>query len=49
MVAKDDWLRVESLDLDAQGVAHAADGKVVFIDSRRIGEIIIEKRLVRNV
>lgn len=27
-----DWLLVESLDLDAQGVAHRADGKVVFIE-----------------
>jgi len=27
-----DWLFVESLDLDAQGVAHKADGKVVFIE-----------------
>jgi len=27
-----DWLYVESLDLDAQGVAHKADGKVVFIE-----------------
>ena len=27
-----DWLEVESLDLDAQGVAHRPDGKVVFID-----------------
>jgi len=27
-----DWLLVESLDMDAQGVAHKADGKVVFID-----------------
>lgn len=27
-----DWLRVESLDLEAQGVAHRADGKVVFIE-----------------
>ena len=27
-----DWLDVESLDLDAQGVAHRADGKVVFIE-----------------
>jgi len=26
------WLFVESLDLDAQGVAHKPDGKVVFID-----------------
>ena len=27
-----DWLEVESLDLDAQGVARRADGKVVFIE-----------------
>ena len=27
-----DWLLVESLDLEAQGVAHRADGKVVFIE-----------------
>ena len=27
-----DWLDVESLDLDAQGVAHRTDGKVVFIE-----------------
>ncbi len=27
-----DWLDVESLDLDAQGVARRADGKVVFIE-----------------
>lgn len=27
-----DWLEVESLNLDAQGVAHRPDGKVVFID-----------------
>jgi 23S rRNA (uracil1939-C5)-methyltransferase len=29
---RDEWLRVESLDLDAQGVAHKADGMVVFIE-----------------
>jgi 23S rRNA (uracil1939-C5)-methyltransferase len=27
-----EWLNVESLDLDAQGVAHKEDGKVVFIE-----------------
>ncbi|QRF59720.1 23S rRNA (uracil(1939)-C(5))-methyltransferase RlmD [Variovorax paradoxus] len=27
-----EWLHVESLDLDAQGVAHKADGMVVFIE-----------------
>ena len=26
------WLEVESLDLEAQGVARRADGKVVFIE-----------------
>ncbi|MDM0013797.1 23S rRNA (uracil(1939)-C(5))-methyltransferase RlmD [Variovorax sp. J22P168] len=30
--AQDEWLQVESLDLDAQGVAHKADGMVVFIE-----------------
>ncbi|RYF60319.1 MAG: 23S rRNA (uracil(1939)-C(5))-methyltransferase [Comamonadaceae bacterium] len=30
--AGEEWLDVESLDLDAQGVAHRADGKVVFIE-----------------
>jgi 23S rRNA (uracil1939-C5)-methyltransferase len=28
----EEWLQVESLDLDAQGVAHKADGMVVFIE-----------------
>ncbi len=32
------WLHVESLDLEAQGVAHRADGKVVFIDGALPGE-----------
>lgn len=32
MTARDEWLEVESLDLEAQGVAHSADGKVVFIE-----------------
>ncbi|MFC5522432.1 23S rRNA (uracil(1939)-C(5))-methyltransferase RlmD [Polaromonas jejuensis] len=27
-----DWLTVESLDIEAQGIAHRADGKVVFIE-----------------
>ncbi len=30
--SREDWLKVESLDLDAQGVAHKADGMVVFIE-----------------
>jgi 23S rRNA (uracil1939-C5)-methyltransferase len=30
--SSDEWLKVESLDLDAQGVAHKSDGMVVFIE-----------------
>jgi len=33
-----EWLEVESLDLEAQGVAHRADGKVVFIEGALPGE-----------
>ena len=33
-----DWLEVESLDIEAQGVAHRADGKVVFIEGALPGE-----------
>ena len=32
MTAQDEWLTVESIDLEAQGVAHNAEGKVVFIE-----------------
>ncbi|RZL95966.1 MAG: 23S rRNA (uracil(1939)-C(5))-methyltransferase RlmD [Variovorax sp.] len=28
----DEWLHIESLDLEGQGVAHRADGKVVFVE-----------------
>ena len=35
-----EWLEVESLDLDGQGVARRADGKVVFIDGALPGEIV---------
>ncbi len=38
MTDKQEWLTVESLDLEAQGVAHNADGKVVFIDGALPGE-----------
>ncbi|HWH81173.1 MAG TPA: 23S rRNA (uracil(1939)-C(5))-methyltransferase RlmD, partial [Burkholderiaceae bacterium] len=34
----DEWLAVESLDLEAQGVAHRAAGKVVFIEGALPGE-----------
>ncbi len=33
-----EWLNVESLDLEAQGVARRADGKVVFIEGALPGE-----------
>lgn len=34
------WLQVESLDLEAQGVAHRPDGKVVFIEDALPGEVV---------
>ena len=34
------WLHVQSMDLDAQGVARKPDGKVVFIDGALTGEIV---------
>ena len=36
--AAPEWLRVESLDLEAQGVAHNLAGKVVFIEDALPGE-----------
>ena len=38
MTTTTEWLEVESLDLEAQGVAHRADGKVVFIEGALPGE-----------
>ena len=38
MTTSSEWLSVESIDLDAQGVAHNADGKVVFIEGALPGE-----------
>jgi len=38
MTARDEWLKVESIDLDAQGVARNAEGKVVFIEGALPGE-----------
>ncbi|MBN8492214.1 MAG: 23S rRNA (uracil(1939)-C(5))-methyltransferase RlmD [Burkholderiales bacterium] len=34
----DDWLTIDALDLEAQGVARRADGKVVFIEGALPGE-----------
>ncbi len=36
----DGWLKVKSLDLEAQGVAHKPDGKVVFIDGALPFEVV---------
>ncbi len=38
MTARDEWLTVDSIDLEAQGVARNAEGKVVFIDGALPGE-----------
>src|SRR3954466_3546001 len=38
--AEREWLTVESLDLEAQGVAHNAAGKVVFIEDALAGEVV---------
>lgn len=38
MTLADEWLKIESLDLEAQGVAHNQEGKVVFIEGALPGE-----------
>lgn len=38
MTSDGEWLRIESLDLEAQGVAHDATGKVVFVEDALPGE-----------
>jgi len=38
MTTDQEWLNVESLDLEAQGVAHSSEGKVVFIEGALPGE-----------
>ena len=40
MTAEHEWLTVESLDLEAQGVAHDSEGKVVFIEGALPGESV---------
>jgi len=37
------WLQIESLDIEAQGVARRADGKVVFVDGALPGELVTAK------
>jgi 23S rRNA (uracil1939-C5)-methyltransferase len=43
----DEWLKVESLDLEAQGVAHNTGGKVVFIEGALPGEEV-QVRVLRK-
>ncbi|WP_284620067.1 23S rRNA (uracil(1939)-C(5))-methyltransferase RlmD [Aquabacterium humicola] len=38
MTAKEEWLKVDSIDLEGQGVARNSEGKVVFIDGALPGE-----------
>jgi 23S rRNA (uracil1939-C5)-methyltransferase len=38
MTSAEEWLRIESLDLEAQGIAHNAEGKVVFVEDALPGE-----------
>lgn len=38
MTQQSEWLKVESLDLEAQGIAHSSEGKVVFIEGALPGE-----------
>jgi len=40
MHESEEWLQVESLDLEGQGVAHRANGKVVFIEGALPGESV---------
>ena len=35
-----DWLTIESLDIEAQGIAHRADGKVVFVEGALPFEVV---------
>ena len=42
-----EWLSVESLDLEAQGVAHNLEGKVVFIEDALPGEEV-QVRVIRR-
>ena len=47
MTEATEWLKVESLDLEAQGVAHNAEGKVVFIEGALPGEDV-QVRVLRK-
>ena len=47
MADNPEWLTIESLDLEAQGVAHNAEGKVVFVEGALPGEQV-QVRVVRR-
>ena len=36
----DEWLQIESMDMDAQGIAHNSEGKVVFVEGGLPGECV---------
>src|SRR5512133_1558935 len=42
-VLPEGWLEVDALDIDAQGVARRADGKVVFVDGALPAEVVSAK------
>jgi 23S rRNA (uracil1939-C5)-methyltransferase len=48
MTVSGEWLEVESLDLEAQGVAHNAAGKVVFIEGALPTELVQAQVLRRK-
>ena len=39
-VTESAWLRIESIDLEGQGVAHTEEGKVVFVEGALTGESV---------
>jgi 23S rRNA (uracil1939-C5)-methyltransferase len=47
-VTNDEWLRIEAIDIEAQGVAHNSEGKVVFIDGALPGEEVRAKIVRRK-
>src|SRR4051794_38235157 len=48
MTAPGEWLTIESLDLEGQGVAHDAGGKVVFVEDALAGETVQVETLRRR-
>jgi 23S rRNA (uracil1939-C5)-methyltransferase len=48
MTANDEWLTIDAIDLEAQGVARNAEGKVVFVEGALPGEQVRVKVLRRK-